>query len=693
MPRSIITAALPYANGSIHLGHMVEHVMCDVFARARRLRGHETIFICAEDTHGTPIEMSALREGITPEALVARSHEEHARDFAGFNIRYDNYYTTNSDENRELAHFIYTRLRDAGHVTRKASQQMYSEPLGRFLNDRLIKGTCPRCGAEDQYGDVCEKCGATYEPTELIDPRDAITGATPVMRETEHLYVGLSAFTDFLREWMAEGVPQEAVRNFMHTWLEGGLEDWCISRDAPYFGFEIPDAPGKYFYVWLDAPIGYIASTRHWAEQRGEDWRTWWGEDADTEIVHVIGKDIVYFHTLFWPAMLRTAGLRLPSRVHVHGMLTVDGKKMSKSRGTFIRASTWLRHLDADYLRFYYAAKLGDGVEDIDLSFEDFVARVNADLINNVVNLCSRVTKFLASRFEGRVAAFDPAEVPLCGSLAAGLEEVREAYERFDLRGAMRRVAALGGEANLFFQEAAPWASIREDAERAHRDCSIALHAATALMTALAPVVPALAGRYAAALGVEELSWAMAEPTWQPPQVTGPETLLERLDPKRVKALLEDAREELMTTEEKQDGAVESTSAGGEGTAPAEAEADRGAGLAKLGEEIAFDDFAKVDLRIGVVKEAGFVEGANKLLQLTVDIGHRDINVFAGVRKAYPEPEVLVGRRVVVVANLAPRKMRFGVSEGMLLATSAEDGAGLQLVHPDAAAKAGWTVR
>ncbi|MCB9506746.1 MAG: methionine--tRNA ligase [Myxococcales bacterium] len=666
MSKILLTSALPYANGSIHLGHMVEHVQSDIFARFKRSMGADILFVCADDTHGTAIELRAETLGITPEELIAAALEEHTADFRGFRIDFDEYYTTHSPENQALSAMVYERLRDGGHIVRRTTQQLYSAALGRFLSDRMVKGTCPKCGTADQYGDVCESCGSTYDPTELIAPYDIHTKTAPELRETENLYVRLTDFAPLLREWMETGVGQEPIRNFVRGWLDGGLDDWCITRAAPYFGFPVPGEPDKYFYVWLDAPIGYIAATQHACERRGGDWRDFWSADADAEIHHNIGKDIVYFHTLFWPAMLHAAGLRKPSQIHVHGMLTVNGRKMSKSRGTFVNARTYLEHLDPDYLRYYYAAKLGGTAEDIDLNTEDFVLRVNAELVNNVVNLCSRVTKFCVSRFGGHPGDFDPADYPLCATIAAAMEQAKAAYEAWDTRSAIRAIVEAGNEANVFFQDAAPWVLVKEDEAAARRVCAVALHAATSLVVALAPVTPGLADRLAAALGVEKLGWDATAPGWRPPALTAPDRLLDRIDPAATEAMMA-ASVETPTRTDVLD--VESFS-----------------------DLIPFDTFAAVDLRVGVVDEAHTVEGADKLLRLIVHCG-KQIQVFAGVRKAYPDPSVLVGRRVVVVANLQPRKMRFGTSEGMLLATSGPDDVGLQLVHPDPSTLGGWTVR
>ena len=680
MTKTLITSALPYANGSIHLGHLVEHVQTDAFVRAARLRGEDILYVCADDVHGTGVELNALKQGITPQELAERSRAEHLADFRAFGISHDVYGSTDSAENRAMAERIYLALREGGHIERRRVAQMYSEGLGRFLTDRMVRGTCPRCGAKDQYGDVCEACGSTYAPTDLIDPVDAIEGKPPVVRETEHLYVRLRDFVSVLETWLPRHVPQDAVRNYVQRWIEGGLEDWCISRDAPYFGFEIPGEPGKYFYVWLDAPVGYISSTMAWCEAQGVSWEDYWGADSDARILHVIGKDIVYFHTLFWPAMLHAAGLRMPERVHVHGMLTVQGEKMSKSRGTFIRASTYLRHLDPDYLRFYLCAKLSDSVEDMDFSATELVGRVNGELFNNLVNLVSRVTKFVDARFGGVVPPL-PYEHELFGWIAEKVEQIDGAYARFDHKTAIRVTLELGDRVNEFFQASQPWVQIKTDPAAAGETCALALHACVVLMTAVAPATPGLARRFAGCVGLADeraLGWHLVRERWMPERLAAVDRWMEKITEEQVMAMIEDEKAAYAAAE-------------GEAGAPGVAQGDA-ISVEAFGETITFEDFAKVDLRVGVVRSAEEVEGAKKLLRLSVDCG-RVIQVFAGVRSAYPDPSVLVGRRVIVVANLAPRKMRFGVSEGMLLATSAEDGEGLSLVHPPEEALGGWTVR
>ena len=675
MTKHLITAALPYANGPIHLGHLVEHVQTDMYARFLRSIGEDVLFVCADDTHGTGIELNAKSQGITPEALVAESYTDHVRDFAGFNISFDIYTSTNTPENKMLAEQVYAGLKKGGHVVRKTSRQMYSTSMGRFLPDRWVKGTCPYCKSTDQYGDQCESCKRTYETSDLIDPVDAIEGKTPVIRETDQLYVKLEDFREFLPEWIKEGVPQSSVKNFINSWLDGDLNDWCISRDAPYFGFEIPGETNKFFYVWMDAPIGYIASTKHYCDQNDLDWMDYWGPESDTKITHVIGKDIVYFHTLFWPAMLKAAELKTPHRVQVHGFLTVNGSKMSKSRGTFVKASKYLEYLDPDYLRFYYAAKLSDSIDDIDLNLTDFVGRVNADLVNNVVNFCSRVTKFIDKRFGGEtIASLIPTlseDIEFVEELHDKLRYVRLDFAGFQFARGIRRITELGAMVNTYFQQSAPWKEIKTDPRRAQEICTIGLYGAIALMTALSPVVTSLTDRFAKVVGRESLPWSLTEKFWVPKTIQVAKSLLVRIDAKILEQILEESKKE---------------------NAPNLFSTDDVEERDDFKPEITFDDFSQLDLRVGVIGSAQMVKGAKKLLKLSVHCGKK-LTIFAGIRSAYPDPSVLVGQRALVVANLKPRKMRFGVSEGMLLATSAENGADLQLALLNTALKGGWTVK
>ncbi|MEW5791243.1 MAG: methionine--tRNA ligase [Pseudomonadota bacterium] len=673
-PRKLlVTSALPYANGAIHLGHLVEYIQTDIWVRYHRLRGHDCVYVCADDTHGTPIMIRAQNEGITPEALVARVHGEHLRDFQAFGIGFDLYYTTHSPENRALSAAIYLALKEAGHIAVRTIEQAFDPVKGMFLPDRFIRGQCPRCGAPDQYGDACEACGATYSPTELVNPVSALSGATPVLKHSEHHFFRLADFQDFLRQWIHSGVLQEEVAHKLEEWFQAGLQDWDISRDAPYFGFEIPDAPGKYFYVWLDAPIGYMAATQHWCAQHGRDFDDYWRRpvtEGGAEIYHFIGKDIVYFHTLFWPAMLKGAGYKLPSGIFVHGFLTVDGAKMSKSRGTFINAATYLRHLDPEYLRYYYATKISPRVEDIDLNLEDFALRVNSDLVGKVVNLASRAAGFIHKRFAGRLAADLGEDADLYGELAAAREHIGALYEAREYGKAMREIMALADRVNQYVDQRAPWVLAKDpaQAEALQRVCTTTLNAFRALVTYLAPVLPDLAGRSAAFLSLERLDWeGLAQPLLDH-AIHPYEHLMHRLETDRINAMLENAKQELTPA------------------APAPAGVQP-----PISDTIAIDDFAKIDLRVALIRNAEQVEGADKLLKLTLDLGSETRTVFAGIKSAY-RPEDLIGRLTVMVANLAPRKMKFGLSEGMVLAASGESG-GPFLLSPDSGAAPGMRIK
>ena len=677
-PRKIlITSALPYANGSIHLGHLVEYIQTDIWARFQKLRGNECYYVCADDAHGTPIMLRARAEGIEPEELIARVWKEHVEDFSGFHIGFDNYHSTHSPENRELASLIYERNRDAGHIVRKTIHQAYDPEAGMFLPDRFIKGECPRCGAADQYGDNCEACGATYAPTELKNPRSAVSGATPVEKESEHLFFRLSDFEDVLREWHQAGHVQAEMANKLDEWFEAGLADWDISRDAPYFGFEIPDAPGKYFYVWLDAPIGYMASFRNLCDRTGIDFDAFWGAGSKAELYHFIGKDIIYFHALFWPAMLHGAGFRMPTAVWAHGFLTVDGAKMSKSRGTFIKARTYLKHLNPEYLRYYFAAKLGSRIDDIDLNLEDFAQRVNSDLVGKVVNIASRCAGFINKRFGGSLSD-QCAEPELYAEFVAAGGPIADHYEQREYGRAVREIMALADRANQYIDEKKPWVVAREEGqEQALQDiCSVGLNLFRVLIGYLKPILPKLAGEAEAFLGVAPMSWdSQAEPL-AGHRIGRFKPLMTRVEKARIDAMIEDSREDLAAEEEATAGSKQST-------APADME--------PIAETIGFDDFARVDLRIARIVRAEHVEGADRLLRLTLDLGGETRNVFAGIKSAYA-PEDLEGRLTVMVANLAPRKMRFGVSEGMVLAAG-PGGRDLFILSPDEGARPGMRVK
>ncbi len=667
--RILVTSALPYANGSIHLGHLVEYIQTDIWVRFQRMRGHEVYYVCADDAHGTPVMLRARLEGIDPEALIERMGAEHRRDFHAFDVSFDNYHTTHSPENRQLAGTLYERLRDGGHITSRVIRQAYDPEREMFLPDRFIKGTCPRCGAAEQHGDSCEVCGATYTPGELGDPVSVLSGARPVERESEHYFFKLPDFEPMLREWTRGGHLQAEVANKLEEWFAEGLKEWDISRDAPYFGFEIPDHPGKYFYVWLDAPIGYMASFKHMADRAGIDFDAFWGPDAEAELYHFIGKDIVYFHALFWPAMLHGAGFRTPSAIFAHGFLTINGQKMSKSRGTFVNAGTYARHLDPEYLRYYFAAKLGGGVEDLDLNLEDFVERVNADLVGKVVNIASRCAGFITKHFEGRLADHLP-EAELYRAFAAEAEAVAGDFEAREYGRAVRAAMALADRANQYINDQAPWKRIKDPGEReaVQGVCTLGLNLFRVLIAYLKPVLPATAARAERFLNIAPLAWSDVHSPLLGQTINRFEPLLTRVDPKAVEAMMEESRESL--------------------GAPA-----AGGPLAEdsLAPQIEHADFAKVDLRVARIAAAEAVAGADKLLKLTVDLGGETRIVFAGIKQAY-RPEDLVGRLTVVAANLAPRKMRFGVSEGMVLAAG-PGGRELWLLAPDAGARPGMRVK
>jgi methionyl-tRNA synthetase len=663
----LLTSALPYANGAIHIGHMLEFIQTDIWARFQRAQGHECYFAWADDAHGTPIMLSAQKMGITPEQLIERMNEEHQRDFRDFGLSYDHYSSTHSAVNRELVETIYERLRDGGYVAQKTISQFYDEQEGMFLPDRFIRGTCPKCKTEDQYGDSCEACGSTYAPTDLIEPRSAVSGTPPVMRESEHYFVQLGKFEDRLREWMTGGNMQKEVVNKIDEWFADGLRDWDITRDAPYFGFEIPGAPNKYFYVWVDAPIGYLASFRELCRERGLDFEDWWGPDSDAEVYHFIGKDIMYFHTLFWPAMLMGAGFRTPTAVYAHGFLTVDGTKMSKSRGTFIQARTYLDHLNPDYLRYYFCAKLGTGTGDIDLNLDDFVQRVNADLVGKLVNIASRCAGFIQRKFDGRLSEELP-EPALYQRFIDARPEIAGAFEGRNYQAAIRRIMALADEANRYIDEHKPWQLIKQDGEEAavQAICTQGINLFRVLITMLAPAIPYTAEKASAFLDTPVGAWSDLDQPLAGRAINPFEPLMARIDPVKVEAMIEASRESLQPA----------------GEAPAAA--------LDLADEIEIDDFLKVDLRIARIVKARAVPEADKLLELTLDLGGETRTVFAGIKSAY-DPASLEGRLTVMVANLKPRKMRFGVSEGMVLATGS-GGADLYLLSPDEGAVPGTRV-
>lgn len=675
MPRDIlVTSALPYANGSIHLGHLVEYIQTDIWVRFQKLRGNQCVYVCADDAHGTPIMLKARDEGITPEELIAKFAAEHKRDFDDFLIDFDNYYSTHSDENRVLSEQIYQRLEQAGHISKRTIKQAFDPEKKMFLPDRFIRGECPRCGAADQYGDSCESCGATYQPTDLKNAKSVLSGATPVEKESEHYFFQLDDFREFLHDWTRGGHLQEAVTHKLDEWFKAGLKDWDISRDAPYFGFQIPGTKDKFFYVWLDAPIGYMASLRNLCARRDDlDFDRYFAPDSKAELHHFIGKDIVYFHALFWPAMLKGAGYRTPTAIHAHGFLTVNGEKMSKSRGTFIRGRTYLDHLPAEYLRYYFAAKLSAAVEDLDLNLDDFVARVNSDLVGKYVNIASRCAGFITKRFDGALG--DTQDRPeLLQAVAAAAEEIAALYESRQYSQAVRRIMALADNANAYINEREPWIiakGLATDNARAgelQAICNTALNAFRVLTIYLKPILPITAAAAEEFLGVEALDWTDIEQPLSNHRINKFKPLLQRVDPDAIAAMLTASKQDLVAK-------------GGASQKPEKTGMD----------EIQIGDFAKIDLRVARIDKAEAVEGADKLLKLTLDVGELgQRQVFAGIKAAYA-PESLQDRLVILVNNLAPRKMRFGTSEGMVVAASGDDG-GPFLLAPDRGAKPGMKV-
>ncbi|HXG29735.1 MAG TPA: methionine--tRNA ligase [Nevskiales bacterium] len=699
-----VTNALPYANGPIHLGHLVGYIQADIWVRFQRMQGHDVTYVCADDAHGTPIMLKAEADGVTPEQLIARVLDEHRRDFRDFGVAFDNYHTTHSPENKELSELFYTLLDQAGHIERHTIEQLYDPVKAMFLPDRYIKGECPKCGAKDQYGDACENCAATYSPTDLKNPYSVVSGARPVLRPSEHYFFKLSRFADQLAAWIESGRLHPAVANKLREWLDSGLRDWDISRDAPYFGFEIPGAPGKYLYVWLDAPIGYLASLKNLYDRQGKDWREFWDAGSDTEVWHFIGKDIVNFHGLMWPAMLKGAGLRQPTGLSVNGYLTVNGEKMSKSRGTFIRAETYLRHLNPECLRYYYAAKLSDGVDDIDLNLDDFVARVNSDLIGKYVNIASRAASFINRHFDHRLSALSGSTARPCTTLLWAEEDsFRDAYEARDFARVVREAMRLADFINATWDERKPWLLAKDPAQhgRLQDVCTDTLCAFYVLTLYLAPVLPATARKALALFGIEEpASFQLVKRL--PRRISAYEHLMARIDPAAVKAMVEESKEDMkpmsaqapppQASPIKREGekAKSPPPLAGKGvkekSPPPSVGEGQGAGV------IAIDDFAKVDLRIARIVKAEHVEGADKLLRLTVDLGELgQRTVFAGIKSAYA-PEQLEGRLTVVVANLAPRKMKFGLSEGMVLAAG-PGGKDLFILSPDTGAQPGMRVK
>ena len=676
----LVTSALPYANGSIHLGHMVEHIQTDVWVRFQKLRGHECYYCCADDTHGTPVMLAAQKQGIAPEDMIAKVREEHLADFTGFFIGYDNYYSTHSPENKQFSQDIYRALKANGKIESRVIEQLFDPEKQMFLPDRFVKGECPKCHAQDQYGDNCEVCGTTYSPTELINPYSAVSGAKPELRESEHFFFKLGECADFLKAWTSgnnphDGKPhlQPEALNKMKEWLGEGeettLSDWDISRDAPYFGFEIPDAPGKYFYVWLDAPVGYMASFKNLCDRIGIDFDEYFKADSQTEMYHFIGKDILYFHALFWPAMLHFSGHRAPTGVYAHGFLTVDGQKMSKSRGTFITAKSYLEQgLNPEWMRYYIAAKLNSKIEDIDLNLQDFISRVNSDLVGKYVNIAARASGFIAKRFEGRLK--DVADNELLAKLTAQSEAIAECYESREYAKALRDIMALADIVNEYVDANKPWELAKQEGqdERLHEVCSELINAFTMLTAYLAPVLPKVAENAAKFLNLEAITWANTRETLGEHAINKYEHLMQRVEQKQVDDLIEANKQSIAAA-----------------AAPAAEESK----YEKVAEQASFDDFMKIDMRVAKVLNCEAVEGSTKLLKFDLDFGFEKRIIFSGIAASYPNPAELNGRMVIAVANFAPRKMaKFGVSEGMILSAATAEGK-LKLLDVDAGAQPG----
>ncbi|TDQ59697.1 methionyl-tRNA synthetase [Mesocricetibacter intestinalis] len=672
----LVTCALPYANGPIHLGHMLEHIQADIWVRFQRMRGNEIYFICADDAHGTPIMLKADQMGISPEQLITEVRQQHMADFAGFNISFDNYHSTHSEENRELAETIYTRLKNRGFIKIRTISQLFDPEKQMFLPDRFVKGTCPKCKAPDQYGDNCEVCSSTYSPMDLLNPRSVVSGATPVVKESEHFFFDLPSFEQMLKDWISSGSLQQEVANKMREWFEAGLQQWDISRDAPYFGFKIPGEQDKYFYVWLDAPIGYMASFKNLCSQKsGLNFESFWGQESQAELYHFIGKDIMYFHSLFWPAMLEGAQFRKPNNIFVHGYVTVNGEKMSKSRGTFIQAATYLKHLDPEYLRYYYAAKLSNRIDDLDLNLEDFVQRVNSDLVNKLVNLASRNAGFIQKRFAGKLSARIEDQA-LFDEVSGQAEKIADCYENREFGKAIREIMALTDKANKYIDDKAPWVLAKEENQstQLHDVCSMGIQLFRILIGYLKPVLPQLAQRSEAFLQTE-LSWQNLHEPLLDHSIAPFKALFTRLDMKKIEAMLEASKQENAGL----NNPAEQPKAPQEAVEPFEA-------------TISIDDFAKLDLRVAKVLQCEAVPESNKLLKFILDLGGETRQVFSGIKAAYDKPEQLVGRHVIMVANLAPRKMKFGLSEGMIL-SAGSGGSDLFLLDVDQGAKAGSRVK
>jgi len=666
-----VTSALPYANGPIHIGHLVEYVQTDIWVRFQKLCGNECLYFCADDAHGTPIMISAQSEGIKPEELIERVHKEHRKDFEGFLVEFDNYYTTHSPENREFSELIFNRLKEAGSIDKRVVSQCYCPSCGMFLPDRYIRGMCPRCKSPDQYGDSCDKCGGAYRAVELIDASCATCGTSPVLKDSEHYFFRLADYEQQLKDLMSGGYAQKSAVNKLEEWFEAGLKDWDISRDGPYFGFKIPGEQDKYFYVWLDAPIGYMASAKNYCQRTGFDFAKVWPDgqsqaEGRYELYHFIGKDIMYFHALFWPAMLLGSGFRPADRLFVHGFLTVEGQKMSKSKGTFIRASTYLRHLDAEYLRYYYASKLSSTIDDIDFSLQDFVNRTNSELVGKFANLASRSCPMVAGRFDSRLGELDVGGRELVGRLLGAKDEIIAGYERLNYAEAVRTINFLADEVNRYIERNQPWVTIKDEPSKAWAALTAVISSVRILATYLKPILPKFAGKVEKLLNIDELNFSNVDSLPANHKINKFERLMERIDKERVTEMIEESKQR----QQPEDEAAESSEA--------------------FKPECTIEDFGRIDFRIARVKKAEEVAGADKLLRLVLDVGGVEKQALAGIAEAYSVDE-LVGRRVVYLANLKPRKMRFGVSEGMILAAG-EGGKDIHLLTVDEGAKSGWKV-
>ena len=665
----VVTSALPYANGPIHIGHLVEYLQTDIWVRFQKVVGNKCFYFCADDTHGTPVMIRARAEGIAPEELIKRVHVEHLRDFKKFHIEFDNYYSTHSDENRQFSELIYNRLNEKGSIVKREIEQAYCPSCNMFLPDRFIRGLCPRCKAEKQYGDSCDSCGATYQPTELIDPACATCGAAPIRKSSMHYFFRLADYQQRLKDIIAAGYTGRSVANKLEEWFSAGLKDWDISRDGPYFGFKIPGEENKFFYVWLDAPIGYMASCKNYCDRNGLDFEKIWNGD-EYELYHFIGKDIMYFHALFWPATLMGSGFRVADKLFVHGFLTVNGEKMSKSKGTFIKAETYLNHLDPEYLRYYYASKLSGGVEDIDLSLDDFAAKINSDLVGKLANLASRSVPMLTGKLDGRLGAIDADGRELLNQFIAVKQAIIDDYENLNFASAIRQIASLADVANKYVEQNQPWATIKTDAEKTRVVLTVIVNAVKILAIYLKPVLPLFAERIEKILNIAPQSFADIGSVLENHKINEYVRLAERVEKDKVNAMIEESK----PTTTQPDQLVQ-----------AAAQLDE-----PIAAECTIEDFVKVDLRVAKVVKAEAVEGADKLLRLELDIGGITKNVFAGIAKAY-KPEQLTGRLVICVANLKPRKMKFGISEGMVLAAG-PGGAEIFMLNIDEGGKPGQRI-